>query len=89
MELHESPPTPVSPPPRSVPVLSRFQEWLHHHRHTRVLIALVGVVMLWRGVWALLDEYFFPDQPLASYLGSIGLGLLLLFIDDYRLREIE
>jgi len=45
--------------------------------------------MLWRGVWALLDEYFFPDQPLASYLGSIGLGLLLLFIDDYRLREIE
>ena len=39
------------------------------------LIIVVAIIMLWRGVWGLLDIYLFPDIPTLSYVVSISMGI--------------
>ena len=41
---------------------------------------VVAVVMVWRGVWGLLDEYLLPQNPKLSYWISFIIGLVLLLI---------
>ena len=70
-------------------ILSGFQDWLHEHAHIRVFMALVGMVMIWRGTWAFCDKFLFPDHPVISYSASIIIGLILLLIDDFKLDELH
>ncbi len=49
----------------------------------------ISIIMFWRGLWGLMDLYLFPDNHLLSYLVSVFLGLFLLYINDFRLKEIE
>ncbi len=44
------------------------------------LVLVVAVVMVWRGVWGLLDEYLLPQNPKLSYWISFIIGLVLLLI---------
>ena len=53
-----------------------------------ILSGLVGVVMLWRGVWGILDIYLFPDNKFISYVFSIFIGFIILLVDDFELGEI-
>lgn len=54
-----------------------------------IFTAAVGVVLFWRGVWGLLDLYFFPNNPLLSYLFSILMGLIILWFDDGEFNELD
>jgi len=51
--------------------------------YTKRAITIIGVifaiVLLWRGVWGLLDIYLFPDNLLWSYLISALVGVIILF----------
>lgn len=60
---------------------------------SRLEAFLVGaaIILFWRGIWNLADEYLFPDHPTLSAFASltIGMGILILsknfvnqFIDD-------
>lgn len=44
---------------------------------------LVGsaIILFWRGVWNLADNYLFPEHPIESAFASmfIGIGILILF----------
>jgi hypothetical protein len=53
------------------------------------LITAVGVVMVWRGIWGLMDIYLFPGQPTLSYGLSIVIGLVILYIDDKAFDELR
>lgn len=71
-----------------------------HHRYTiwelwvkRVEAFLIGaaIIMFWRGIWNLADNFLFFEEPVKSSVASlcIGMGILLLsknfvnqFIDD-------
>jgi len=44
------------------------------------LALVVAVVMVWRGVWGLLDEYLLPKNPKLSYWISFIIGIVLLLI---------
>lgn len=57
--------------------------------NTRLLINVIGVILVWRGVWALCDHYLFPDNPTMSAIVSIIIGLVILYIEDRSLRELE
>lgn len=62
-------------------------------RHFAKDIAIViGLVLVWRGVWYLLDsfDYFYLNSN-HFYSGIVGLviGLLILYIPDHDLKEIE
>ena len=51
----------------------------------------VGVIALWRGIWGLLDEmdgHLFPNDPHAGYLISIAIGLLILGLTHYTVKEL-
>ncbi len=55
------------------------------------LTSVLGLVMIWRGMWYVLDAF---DEVLFgthiwSALGGIFLGLVVLYLPDRDLKEIE
>jgi len=42
------------------------------------IIAVVAIVMMWRGIWNLLDLYLLPKNPKLSNWISLLLGLALI-----------
>jgi hypothetical protein len=59
------------------------------HPTVNALIVVFGIIMVWRGVWALLDIHLFPNHPTFSALISIGLGALVLHLDDFSLKDLK
>lgn len=58
----------------------------------RVFGIVVGLVIIWRGIWHILDAidmYFFDGNILWTALGGIVVGTLILYIPDHDLKEIE
>ena len=53
------------------------------------MFVAIAIVMFWRGVWSLLDAYLFPDNILVSNLVSILIAFLVLYLDDFHLKELE
>jgi hypothetical protein len=59
---------------------------------TSNLSIVIGLVLIWRGVWYTLDsiDYALGDTThLVSALGGIVLGLLILYLPDHDLKEIQ
>lgn len=68
------------------------------HRHpiryiARNLSIVIGLVLIWRGVWYILDAidyYIFGDPAhIATAVAGIIVGLLVLFLPDHDLKEIQ
>ena len=56
------------------------------------IFTVVGLVLIWRGIWYVLDyvdQLLFSSQHLVTALGGIAAGLLILYIPDKDLKEIE
>ncbi len=57
-----------------------------------VLSIVAGLVLMWRGLWYVFDRIdivLFGGHTFWSAVGSILLGLLLLYIPDKDLKELE
>ncbi len=53
---------------------------------------IVGIVLIWRGIWYVLDELdilFFDGGHLWTAIGGIIVGFLVLYLPDRDLKEIE
>lgn len=59
------------------------------HPTVNAIIVVLAIIMLWRGVWGLLDIYLFPGSPTFSALLSIALGALILHFDDFSLKDLK
>jgi hypothetical protein len=58
----------------------------------RTLSIIIGLVMVWRGVWYVLDQVdtiLFGSYNHWTGLLGICIGVLLLYIPDRDLKEIE
>lgn len=58
----------------------------------KTLSIVFGLVMIWRGVWYVLDEVdtiLFGEYNYLTGLLGILLGVLLLYLPDRDLKEIE
>ncbi|MEM2191991.1 MAG: hypothetical protein QW179_02445 [Candidatus Hadarchaeales archaeon] len=44
------------------------------------LILVISVVMVWRGLWGLMDEYLFPTNRRRSYWVSFIIGFILISV---------
>ena len=69
---------------------------LNKHKDFRYFIhtlsIVVGLVMIWRGIWYVLDELdtlLFGEYNYLTGLFGIVLGVILLYIPDRDLKEIE
>jgi hypothetical protein len=53
---------------------------------------IIGLVLIWRGVWYVLDSLdvlFFGGSHGWTALGGVVLGLLIIYLPDKDLKEIE
>jgi hypothetical protein len=58
----------------------------------RTLSIIIGLVLIWRGIWHVvdyLDITVFDNNKLWTAIGGIILGILMLYIPDRDLKEIE
>lgn len=55
----------------------------------RDIIVVLGVVLVWRGVWNLIDYYLLPDQPFISNGIGIILGLFFLYLPDGNFSHLS
>jgi len=59
---------------------------------TRNIFIVIGLVLIWRGIWYVLDGvdiYLFGGSHIWSAVGGIVLGLAILYLPDKDLKEIE
>ncbi|HEX4799535.1 MAG TPA: hypothetical protein VFV22_03355 [Candidatus Paceibacterota bacterium] len=64
----------------------------HPHYFLSRLFIVVGIVLVWRGVWYVLDAvdaHFFGGYGGWTGLGGIIVGMLMLYVPDNDLKEIE
>lgn len=73
---------------------------IFHKKHTRIelwksrieaFLVWSAIILFWRGIWNLADNYLFPDHPVESAFASLFIGMWILilsrnfvnqFIDD-------
>jgi hypothetical protein len=56
------------------------------------VITVIGLVLIWRGIWYVLDQLdiiIFNGSHLWTAIGGIILGLIVLYLPDKDLKEIE
>ena len=54
--------------------------------------SIIGLVLIWRGVWHLLDKFdtwFFGGSHFWTALSGVVIGLIILYVPDKDLKEIE
>ncbi len=59
-------------------------DWLRRHKVLRAIIAGVGIILFWRGVWDLADV----TPIIQNDFVSIGVGLVLLAISGLLMKEL-
>jgi hypothetical protein len=72
--------------------MSDFQK--HHplSYFAKNLGIIVGIVLIWRGVWVILDQIdllLFGSDHLATAIIGIVAGFFILYLPDHDLKEIE
>lgn len=56
------------------------------------LSVVIGLVLIWRGIWYVMDEFdmlVFDGAHIYTAIGGIIVGLAVLYIPDGDLKEIE
>lgn len=66
-----------------------FKNFKKNHPNLYSIVIGAAIIMFWRGLWGLMDLYLFPGNPALSFITSAAVGLLLLWVNDFRLKEIE
>lgn len=61
----------------------------NHKSNLNIFIVCVSIIMIWRGVWDLLDIYLFPNNRLLSCIICIIIWVWVLLLDDGKLWELE
>ena len=59
-----------------------------HHQIIFTILIAFAVVSFWRGVWGLMDLYFFPHNMQLSVWLSVVLGLSVLIVTGYAVKEL-
>ena len=52
------------------------------------IVLVIGVVLIWRGIWNLIDQYFLINNQLLSNLASVLLGLILIYLPDGNFDDL-
>jgi hypothetical protein len=71
---------------KNSPRLAQFKE---RHPIGNAIIIIFAIIMIWRGTWGILDTYFFPGSPTLSYIASIAIGILTLYLDNFSIQNLK
>ena len=67
----------------------KLKEYKNSHPTANVIVIIIAIIMLWRGIWGLLDTYFFTGSPTLSFLACIALGAIILYLDDFKIDNLK
>lgn len=59
---------------------------------TKNLAIVIGLVLVWRGIWHVLDGvdlYLLDGNKMITAFGGIFIGLAILYFPDKDLKEIQ
>ena len=70
-------------------MFKNIRKFLNTRKNLRIIIDLLGIIIVWRGIWGLLDLFIFPGNQLLSYITSIVIGFILLLIDGNGLDDLK
>jgi hypothetical protein len=65
--------------------LSRLER---RHKIIFSLVIAIAIILFWRGIWNLADEYLIPEDFVFSNLLSIILALAILGASEYLIRYL-
>lgn len=67
-----------------------MQEFKHHLKiNLKILLSAIAIVMVWWAVWGVLDQYFLPQNKNRAYLLAFVVGIVILLLDDWLLKELD
>jgi hypothetical protein len=67
----------------------RYFKRIRKKRHPlHVVLIAFAMVTLWWGTWNILDAVFLHNQIVSGVIAII-VALLIFFLDDFRLKELE
>jgi hypothetical protein len=69
--------------------LVSYRRFKKRNKVLHILLAAIAVVFFWRGTWGLIDIFFLPASPLFSNLISVAIAFIILYFDDFHLKELE
>jgi len=58
----------------------------------RNLSIAVGIILVWRGIWVLLDLldlWLFGNNHIVTAILGIVLGVVILYLPDHELKSLE
>lgn len=69
--------------------MNKLKKFLQKHPLVYSILIATAVVIFWRGLWNLIDMYFFPHYPVWSNLISMLIGLFILYLNDFDLKDLS
>lgn len=54
-----------------------------------VVVIIFSIILIWRGVWGLMDIFFFPGWPIFSHAACFAIGVLVLYLDDFKIDNLK
>ncbi|HPI67407.1 MAG TPA: hypothetical protein PKZ16_02605 [bacterium] len=64
----------------------------HWRYFAKNLSIVLGIVLIWRGIWYVLDEldkWLFGGSHFFTALAGVLIGLIIIYLPDRDLKEIE
>ncbi len=59
---------------------------------TKNISVAVGIILIWRGVWIVLDKFdfiLFGGNHIVTAVGGIIAGILMLYLPEKNLKALE
>ena len=73
--------------PKKKKLYREITKYIDPVRDLKILLLTIAIIMIWKGIWDILDTYFPTDSMSASII-SIILGIVILFLNDNDLSQL-
>lgn len=68
-----------------------FHDFKYLEKNNQVIFSLIiitGVIFVWRGLWNMVDVYWFPSYSLFSNITGIIFGMVLLYFSHKLISQL-
>ena len=69
-------------------LFSHFKRLKQIHQMFISLVIFIGIILVWRGVYNIMNQYWFPNHPAFSNISGIIVGLMILVATHYASRKL-
>jgi divalent metal cation (Fe/Co/Zn/Cd) transporter len=67
---------------------SQLKSFEKKHHIISALLLGAAIILFWRGIWMLADEFLFPSISWLSAIIGLLIGIIILYARGFHLREL-